>query len=148
MRPDCYHKHLKKGTGRVLCQKQTIEDTVKKSRFIGVIVPCGNEQEVGLNLKNLHLEHPNASHIAHAYRLKTDHGLVYRFHDVGEPAETAGKPIFQHLEGEGINQPVDRRHSLFRRRQAGRGRLDPRLRRNGSLRPRKSRFTWKWQTLA
>lgn len=82
--------------------KQTIEDTIKKSRFIGVILPCANESEAMLNLKNLHLEHPNASHIAYAYRLKTDHGLVYRFHDAGEPSGTAGKPIFQHLEGKDL----------------------------------------------
>lgn len=79
--------------------KQIIEDTIKKSRFIGIILPCANESEALLNLKKLYLEHPNASHIAYAYRLKTDHGLLYRFHDAGEPTGTAGKPIFQHLEG-------------------------------------------------
>ena len=51
------------------------------------------------HLKQLHDEHPNASHIAYAYRIKTDHGLIYRFHDAGEPTGTAGKPIFQQLEG-------------------------------------------------
>jgi putative IMPACT (imprinted ancient) family translation regulator len=25
--------------------------------------------------------------------------LIYRFHDAGEPTGTAGKPIFQHIEG-------------------------------------------------
>jgi uncharacterized YigZ family protein len=25
--------------------------------------------------------------------------LIYRFHDAGEPSGTAGKPIFQHIEG-------------------------------------------------
>lgn len=79
--------------------KQTIEDTIKKSRFIGLIIPCSSEQDVTMNLKNLHIEHPNATHIAYAYRLKTDQGLIYRFHDAGEPAGTAGKPIYQHLEG-------------------------------------------------
>lgn len=79
--------------------KRTIEDTVKKSRFIGVIIPCSNEQDVILNLKNLHFEHPNATHIAYAYRLQTDQGLIYRFNDAGEPAGTAGKPIYQHVEG-------------------------------------------------
>lgn len=79
--------------------KQTIEDDVKKSRFIGVIVPCINENDVLLNLRQLHAEHPNATHIAYAYRLKTDNGLVYRFHDAGEPTGTAGKPIFQQLDG-------------------------------------------------
>lgn len=82
--------------------RQTIEDTIKKSRFIGVIAPCIDEQEVLLNLKSLYLEHPNANHIAYAYRLKTDAGLIYRFHDAGEPTGTAGKPIFQHLEGKAL----------------------------------------------
>ncbi|MFZ2172088.1 MAG: YigZ family protein [Methylococcaceae bacterium] len=79
--------------------RRTIEEIIKKSRFIGVIVPCADENEVLLNLKQLYDEHRNASHIAYAYRIKTDHGLVYRFHDAGEPTGTAGKPIFQHIEG-------------------------------------------------
>jgi uncharacterized YigZ family protein len=79
--------------------KLTIEDTIKKSRFIGVIVPCVNENEALLNLKQLHAEHPNANHIAFAYRVKTDRGFISRFHDAGEPTGTAGKPIFQHIEG-------------------------------------------------
>jgi uncharacterized YigZ family protein len=79
--------------------RQVIEENIKKSRFIGVIVPCASENDVLLNLKQLHDEYPNASHIAYAYRIKTDHGLIYRFHDAGEPTGTAGKPIFQHIEG-------------------------------------------------
>jgi len=79
--------------------RQVIEDIIKKSRFIGVIIPCASEIEVLQHLKQLHVEHPNASHIAYAYRIKTDHGLIYRFHDAGEPTGTAGKPIIQHIEG-------------------------------------------------
>lgn len=79
--------------------KLTIEDTIKKSRFIGVIVPCISENEVLLNLKQLYAEHPNANHIAFAYRIKTDRSFISRFHDAGEPTGTAGKPIFQHIEG-------------------------------------------------
>jgi len=79
--------------------KFTIEDSIKKSRFIGVIMPCANENDVLINLKQLHQEYPDASHIAYAYRIKTDTGLSYRFHDAGEPAGTAGKPIFLHLGG-------------------------------------------------
>jgi uncharacterized YigZ family protein len=82
--------------------RQVIEENIKKSRFIGVIVPCVSENEVLINLKQLHEEHPNASHIAYAYRIKTDHGLIYRFNDAGEPIGTAGKPIFQQLEGKGL----------------------------------------------
>ena len=79
--------------------RQVVEDTIKKSRFIGVIAPCASEKEVLRGLGQLHEEYPNATHIAYAYRIKTDHGLVYRFHDAGEPTGTAGKPIFLHLEG-------------------------------------------------
>lgn len=79
--------------------KHSIEENIKKSRFIGVITPCANENEVLFQLKQLYQTYPDASHIAYAYQLKTDNGLVYRFHDAGEPTGTAGKPIFQHIEG-------------------------------------------------
>ncbi len=75
------------------------EELIKKSRFIGVIVPCEDEKTVLNALKNLALQHPHATHIAFAYRLKTAEGIMYRFHDAGEPSGTAGKPILQHLEG-------------------------------------------------
>jgi len=79
--------------------QQSQEEIIKKSRFIGVIFPCHTEQEGQQNLKHLSAEHVNATHIAYAYRIKTDHGLIYRFHDADEPSGTAGKPIFQQLEG-------------------------------------------------
>jgi len=79
--------------------KQSTEEIIKKSRFIGVIVPCADENEVLQQLRQLHASYPDATHIAYAYQLKTDNGLVYRFHDAGEPTGTAGKPIFQHIEG-------------------------------------------------
>ncbi|NOT13571.1 MAG: YigZ family protein [Methylococcaceae bacterium] len=75
------------------------EEFIKKSRFIGVIMPCADEQSVLISLKQLYQEYLDASHIAYAYRIKTDSGIIYRFNDAGEPTGTAGKPIFQHLEG-------------------------------------------------
>ncbi len=75
------------------------EELIKKSRFIGVIVPCASENAALQELKQLYSLHPNATHIAFAYRIKTPEGLVCRFHDAGEPTGTAGKPIYQHLEG-------------------------------------------------
>lgn len=82
--------------------RRTIEETIKKSRFIGIIIPCSSEQEALRNLKQLYEGHPNANHIAFAYRIQTPSGLVCRFHDAGEPSGTAGKPIFQHLEGKNL----------------------------------------------
>lgn len=75
------------------------EELIKKSRFIGVIAPCATENAALQELKQLYSLHPNATHIAFAYRIKTPQGLVCRFHDAGEPTGTAGKPIYQHLEG-------------------------------------------------
>lgn len=85
-----------------VAQTHTTEELIKKSRFIGAIFPCENEAAVLQALKTLHSTHPHANHIAFAYRLKTDNGMVYRFHDAGEPTGTAGKPIFQHLEGKDV----------------------------------------------
>jgi uncharacterized YigZ family protein len=75
------------------------EDIIKKSRFLGIISPCTSERDALLLLKKLHEQHPNASHIVYAYRIQSPNGLICRFHDAGEPNGTAGKPIFQHLEG-------------------------------------------------
>lgn len=82
--------------------QHTIEDNIKKSRFIGMIFPCPDEQAVALQLRSLHTQYPDATHIVYAYRLKTPQGFVYRFNDAGEPSGTAGKPIFQHLEGKDL----------------------------------------------
>ncbi|SJM95424.1 conserved hypothetical protein [Crenothrix polyspora] len=82
--------------------KHTVENTLKKSRFFGVAMPCMSLQDVQVGVKQLSLEYADASHIAFAYRLKTDNGLIYRFYDAGEPTGTAGKPIFQHIEGKNL----------------------------------------------
>lgn len=80
----------------------TFEDLIKKSRFISAIFPCSSEHAVWQQLKTLQAEHPHANHIAFAYRIKTNDGIIYRFHDAGEPTGTAGKPIFQHLDGKNL----------------------------------------------
>ncbi len=82
--------------------EQTIEDTIKKSRFIGFITPCDNEISALKHLQQLHRQYANATHIAFAYRILTEKGIIYRFHDAGEPSGTAGKPIFLHLEGKNL----------------------------------------------
>jgi uncharacterized YigZ family protein len=84
---------------KIVAKGNSYEELIKKSRFIGLIMPCQNEQEALLWLRQLHQQHPNASHIVYAYRIQSADGLICRFHDAGEPSGTAGKPIFQHLEG-------------------------------------------------
>lgn len=85
-----------------ITQTHTVEDIIKKSRFIGVLIPCKSESDVLCELRKLQSQHPHANHIAFAYRFKTKKGINYRFYDAGEPTGTAGKPIFQHLEGKNL----------------------------------------------
>ena len=84
---------------KIVLKACEVEESIKKSRFIGIIAPCQTERDALLFLHGLHAQHPNASHIVYAYRIQSPNGLICRFHDAGEPSGTAGKPIFQHLEG-------------------------------------------------
>ncbi len=84
---------------KIVLQRHEVEESIKKSRFIGIIKPCGSETDALLFIKQLHEEYADASHIVFAYRIQSPDGLIGRFHDAGEPSGTAGKPIFQHLEG-------------------------------------------------
>jgi len=76
-----------------------IEDIIKKSRFIGIIFPCDSESAAATFINTLRIEHQGANHIAFAYRIKTEKGIICRFHDAGEPSGTAGKPIFKYIDG-------------------------------------------------
>lgn len=83
------------------------EYEIKKSRFIGVIMPCISEQDALRQLGLLALQHPNANHLAFAWRIRQTEGFITeRFHDAGEPSGTAGRPILAPLEGESLINTV------------------------------------------
>ena len=75
------------------------EQTITKSRFIAIAMPCADEREVGAALRAFAVQHPTAHHLAYAFRLKTEHGIVPRFSDAGEPSGTAGMPVLKLIEG-------------------------------------------------
>lgn len=87
---------------RYVKSSYTVEEYVKKSRFIGFLDPCRSESEVHAILDQLRHRFPDASHIVYAYRIKSAEGMINRFSDAGEPGGTAGKPIFLHLEGKDL----------------------------------------------
>jgi len=84
---------------RCVNSPSNIEEVIKKSRFFGFIYPCLSENEALAYINNLRNEHSGANHIAFSYRIRTDQGDVCRFYDAGEPSGTAGKPIYQYIEG-------------------------------------------------
>ncbi|HSH97562.1 MAG: YigZ family protein [Methylophilaceae bacterium] len=82
-----------------ITQSGQAEHTINKSRFIAAVDYCDSERAVGLALRRLASSHAGAHHLAYAFRIKTEQGIIQRFHDAGEPSGTAGKPILQLLEG-------------------------------------------------
>ena len=76
--------------------KEIYEITIKKSKFIGIIIPIDSIDDVNSNLIKLKEEYKNATHYCYAFKLINNKG----FSDDGEPNKTAGIPILNVLEGE------------------------------------------------
>lgn len=62
-------------------------------------VQCATEREIGAALRAFAAQHQSAHHLAYAFRIKTEQGIVQRFSDAGEPSGTAGMPILKLIEG-------------------------------------------------
>ncbi len=75
------------------------EFTEKKSRFIGRVWPVETEEEALRIIAQMKKQHYDATHNCWAYVIKD--GPV-RFSDDGEPGGTAGMPMVQVLQKEGL----------------------------------------------
>jgi len=94
-------------TPYTVAQPSTAEYDIKKSRFIGMIAPATNETEAIRHLQQLAAQHPQANHLAFAWRIRQADGFINeRCHDAGEPSGTAGRPILAPLEGGAIINAV------------------------------------------
>ena len=73
------------------------EFTEKKSKFIAYSFPMRREGELKSLLEEVKKLHPTAKHICYAFRLgeKKD---IWKAHDAGEPANTAGQPILGQIK--------------------------------------------------
>ncbi|WP_109125785.1 YigZ family protein [Dyella sp. C11] len=83
----------------LLAPCQHVED-IKKSRFLAQAAPVQTPEQALAFLRQV--SDPAATHNCWAYRIGQD----YRFNDDGEPGGTAGRPILQAIEGQGIDQAV------------------------------------------
>lgn len=79
------------------------EFTEKKSRFIGRLWPVETEEGALEKIQQMRRQHYDATHNCWAYIIKD--GPV-RFSDDGEPGGTAGMPILQVLQREGLYNAV------------------------------------------
>lgn len=76
------------------------EEEIKKSRFLAIAGPVASGEQALCFVRDV--SDPDATHNCWAYRIGQD----YRFNDDGEPGGTAGRPILQAIEGQGMDRVV------------------------------------------
>jgi len=87
----------------VSSQPVSVELKVKGSKFIGHIFHVLNKNQAETVYNNIRRKFHDATHNCFAYRISADE---YRYSDDGEPAGTAGKPIYQLLEKKNLVQTI------------------------------------------
>ena len=75
-------------------------EDIKKSRFLAQAAPVATPEEALAFVRAV--SDAAATHNCWAYRIGQD----YRFNDDGEPGGTAGRPMLQAIEGQGIDRAV------------------------------------------
>lgn len=73
----------------------------KNSKFFGSAFPVTSEDQVREQLEILRKKHFGAGHFCYAYQLGTDK-ILFRANDDGEPANTAGQPIYGQIQSFGL----------------------------------------------
>ena len=73
----------------------------KHSKFYGYAFPVEDEESIRHHLDQLKKEHPGAVHYCYAWQLGTN-TFRYRVNDDGEPAHTAGTPIYGQIQSFGL----------------------------------------------
>ena len=83
----------------------TAEIEVKRSRFLGRVVPVGTEDDARAVVEAARKEHWDARHHCSAFVLGPE-GAVQRSSDDGEPSGTAGAPMLDVLRGRDLTDVV------------------------------------------
>jgi uncharacterized YigZ family protein len=76
---------------------------VQGSEFVGYAAPAESEAAAEAFVADVAAEHPDATHVVPAYRVRTNDGYLREYSsDDGEPAGSAGKPAMNVLEGQDL----------------------------------------------
>jgi len=78
-----------------------VELDIRKSRFIGVIMPVADRAEATEHIQRMRQQHPDATHVCWALLAGGQSGMS----DDGEPSGTAGRPmleVLRHHEVDGV----------------------------------------------
>lgn len=90
---------------RSLATPADAEVVIKKSRFITHVAPVADEAEALAVIEAAQRRWPDARHHCYAY-IAGFPQMVVRMSDDGEPAGTAGKPILEVMQREGLLNAV------------------------------------------
>jgi len=86
---------------RTVRSSGSLEVVIRKSRFIGHVMPVENEDEAVSFIEDIKKKHWNATHNCSAYTLG-ERDEIQRQSDDGEPSGTAGKPILEVIRNQGV----------------------------------------------
>ncbi len=87
-----------------IAKETSDEFIVKHSRFIGYIKPVVTQDEAVEFINSIKSKHWDATHNVYAYILRD--GQIRRYSDDGEPQGTAGIPVLDVLQKEGLTDCV------------------------------------------
>ncbi|MEK4853950.1 YigZ family protein [Paenibacillus sp. FSL H7-0756] len=79
----------------------SLEVVIRKSRFIGHVMPVENEEEAVQFIDSIKKQHWNATHNCSAYMIG-ERDEIQRQSDDGEPSGTAGKPILEVIRSQQV----------------------------------------------
>jgi uncharacterized YigZ family protein len=83
-----------------------VEIKVKGSRFVARTAACTSKIEAEEILDNIRKKYHDATHHCFAYRVGMGRESTFRYSDAGEPSGTAGKPIFDRIEGKHLTNVI------------------------------------------
>jgi uncharacterized YigZ family protein len=78
------------------------EIIIRKSRFMASVAPVRSEEEAWAFINQVRTVHAEATHNCFAFKS----GSAQRMSDDGEPSGTAGRPIFDVLDKQGLSDTV------------------------------------------
>lgn len=78
------------------------EFTEKKSRFVCILAPVQDVNDMENARQPLHFKYPGASHYCYAYIIREGKLLLEKSSDDGEPSGTAGRPMLDVLKNRGL----------------------------------------------
>jgi uncharacterized YigZ family protein len=94
----------------------------KKSKFIGYAFPVRSEAEIKPRLEALRKKHHTANHVCYAWQIGIDQ-VRYRTNDDGEPANSAGMPIYGQIQSFEVTNTLIAVVRIFGGTKLGVGRL-------------------------